>query len=31
MSPLVLGQVFIVFVNRLSADGKYPVEDCENS
>ena len=30
MSPLVLGEVLVVFVNRLTADGKYPVQDCEN-
>ena len=30
MSPVVLGQVLVVFINRLTADGKYPVQDCEN-
>ena len=30
MSALVLGEVLVVFVKRLTADGKYPVEDCEN-
>ena len=30
MSPLVLGEVLVVFVNRLTADSKYPVQDCEN-
>ena len=30
MSPLVLGEVLVVLVNRLTADGKYPVRDCEN-
>ena len=30
MSPLVLDEVLVVFVNRLTADGKYPVQDCEN-
>ena len=30
MSPLVLGEVLVVFVNRLTADGNYPVQDCEN-
>ena len=30
MSPLVLGEVLVVFVNRLAVDGKYPVSDCEN-
>ena len=30
MSPLVLGAVLVVFVNRLTSDGKYPVHDSEN-
>ena len=30
MSPLVLGQILDVFVNTMSADGKYPVQDREN-
>ena len=30
MSPLVLGEILGVFVNTLTADAKYPVEDCEN-
>ena len=30
MSHLVLGEVLVVFLNRLTADGKYPVQDCEN-
>ena len=30
MSPLVLGQILRVFVNTLTADDKYPFEDCEN-
>ena len=30
MSPVVLGEVSVVFVDRLTADGKYPVQDCEN-
>ena len=30
MSPVVLGEVLVVFFNRLTADGKYPVQDCEN-
>ena len=30
MSPLVLGEILGVFVNTLTADGKYPVQDCEN-
>ena len=29
MSPLVLGKVLVVFVNGLTAVGKYPVQDCE--
>ena len=29
MSPLVLAEVLGLFVNRLTADGKYSV-DCEN-
>ena len=29
MSPLVLGEVLVVFVKRFTADGKYPVLDCE--
>ena len=29
-SPLMLGEVLVVFVNRLTADGKYPVHDYEN-
>ena len=29
MSPLLLGEALVVFVNRLTADGKYPVQDCE--
>ena len=28
-SPLVLGKVLVVFVNGLTAIGKYPVQDCE--
>ena len=27
MSPLVLGEVLVVFANRLTADGKYPFQD----
>ena len=30
MSPLVLGKTLGVFVNTLTADGKYPVQDWEN-
>ena len=30
MSHLVLGEVRVLFVNRLTADAKYPVQDCEN-
>ena len=30
ISPLVLDEVLVVFVNRLTADGQYPVQDCEN-
>ena len=30
MSPLVLGEIFGVFVNTLTADGNYPVQGCEN-
>ena len=30
MSPLVLGEVLGVFVNTLTADGNYPVQDSEN-
>ena len=30
MSPVVLGEVLVVFFNRLTADGKYPVQDCQN-
>ena len=26
----MLGEVLVVFVNRLTADGKYPVHDYEN-
>ena len=29
MSPLVLGEILGMFVNALTADGKYPVQDCE--
>ena len=30
MSPVVLGQVLVVFVNRWTTNGKYHVQDCEN-
>ena len=30
MSPLVLGKILGVFVNTLTADGKYFFQDCEN-
>ena len=30
MSPLVLGEILRVFVKTLTADDKYPLEDCEN-
>ena len=30
MSSLVLGEVLVVFVNRLTADGKHPVQDRDN-
>ena len=30
MSPLVLDEKLGVFVNTLTADGKYPVQVCEN-
>ena len=26
----MLCEILVVFVNRLTADGKYPVRDCEN-
>ena len=29
MSPLVLGEVLVVFFNRLTVDGMYAVHDCE--
>ena len=28
MSPLVLGEILGLFVNILTADDKYPVQDC---
>ena len=30
MSPLVLGEVLGVFLNTLTANDKYPVQDLEN-
>ena len=30
MSPLVLREILAVFVNTLTTDGKYPVQDWEN-
>ena len=30
MSPLMLGKILGVFVNTMTADGKYPIQDCEN-
>ena len=30
MPPLVFGEVLGMFVNKLTPDGKYPVEDCED-
>ena len=30
MSPLLLPEILVVFANRLTPDGKYPIEDCEN-
>ena len=30
MSPLVLGQILGTFVKILTADYKYPCQDCEN-
>ena len=29
MSPLVLGEILGVFVNTCTAEGMYPVKDCE--
>ena len=28
--PLRLGEALVVFVNRLTPNAKYPVQDCEN-
>ena len=30
MSPLVLEKILTVFVNTLTPNGKYPVQDFEN-
>ena len=30
MSSLVLRKVLVVFIKRLTPDGMYPVQDCEN-
>ena len=30
MSPMVFPDILGVFVNTLTADGMYPVQDCEN-
>ena len=30
MSPLVLGEILGLFLNTLTADGKYPLADWEN-
>ena len=30
MSPLVLGEILGVFLNTLTADGKYRVQGCGN-
>ena len=30
MFPLVLAEILGVVVNTLTADGKYPVQGCEN-
>ena len=30
MSHLVFGKVLVVFLNRLTADGKYPVQGRKN-
>ena len=30
MVPLVLGEILGVFLKTLTADGKYPIPDCEN-
>ena len=30
MSPLEVGEIFRVFLNILTAEHKYPVQDCQN-
>ena len=30
MTPLVLSEILEVIVNTLTADDKYPVQDCRN-
>ena len=30
ISPLVLGEILGVFVNILTTDAKYPLQDCKN-
>ena len=30
MSPLLLPEILLVFLNTLTADAKYPIEDWEN-
>ena len=30
MNPLVLSEILEVIVNTLTADDKYPVQDCKN-
>ena len=30
MSPVLLGQILGMLLNRLFAEGKYPIEDWEN-
>ena len=30
MTPLVLSEILEVIVNTLTADDKYPVQDCKN-
>ena len=30
ISPIVTREILVVFVNALTANGKYPVKDCEN-
>ena len=30
MSPLVKFEILSLFVNTLTVDDKYPVQDCEN-